>query len=100
MMNYRIDGGGVRRLNGRPAALFTYHGPDDALLLCEMFQGRMDELPSAPRTADHNGIAFRIYRRGTLTAVFWAEGGVICVLVSDIDSEALLALAFAKAAAA
>jgi hypothetical protein len=32
-----------------------------------------------------------------LTTVYWADGDLICVLVSDIDSEALLALAFAKA---
>jgi hypothetical protein len=57
----------------------------------------MDELPPAPRTASHNGIAFRVYRHGALTAVYWADGDLICVLVSDIDSEALLALAFAKA---
>jgi hypothetical protein len=62
-----------------------------------MFTGRIDELPPAPRTANHNGVAFRVYRSGALTAVYWAEGDLICVLVSDIDSEALLALAFAKA---
>jgi anti-sigma factor RsiW len=100
MMNYRIEGGAVRRLGDRPSALYVYRGPDDARLLCEMFQGRLDELPPAPRTASHNGIDFRIYREGALTAVYWAEGDVICVLVSDIDSEAVLALAFAKAAPA
>jgi anti-sigma factor RsiW len=62
-----------------------------------MFRGRMDELPTASRTASHDGKEFRVYRRGALTAVYWADGDIICVLVSDIDSEALLALAFAKA---
>lgn len=96
-MGYRIEGGDVVRLNGRSSAVSAYRGPGDSRLLCEMFQGRMDELPPASRTASHNGIAFRVYRRGAQTAVYWADGEVICVLVSDIDSEALLALAFAEA---
>jgi anti-sigma factor RsiW len=96
-MGYQIEGGEVVRLSGRSSALSAYRGPGDSRLLCEMFQGRMDELPPAPRTASHKGIEFRVYRRGALTAVYWADGDLICVLVSDIDSEALLALAFAKA---
>jgi anti-sigma factor RsiW len=96
-MGYRIQGGDVVRLNGRSSALSAYRGPGDSPLLCEMFLGRMDELPPAVRTVSRNGIAFRVYRRGALTAVYWADGEVICVLVSDIDSEALLALAYAEA---
>lgn len=97
MMNYRIEGGEARRAQDRPSALSVYRGPDDERLLCEMFRGRMSELPAATRSASHNGTTFQVYSQGALTAVFWAEGDVICVLVSDIDSEALLALAFAKA---
>jgi anti-sigma factor RsiW len=96
-MGYQIQGGEVVRLNGRSSALSAYGGAGDSQLLCEMFRGRMDELPPSSRTVSHNGIAFRVYRRGALTSVYWADGDIICVLVSDIDSEALLALAFAKA---
>ena len=96
-MGYQIQGGEVIRLNGRSSALSAYRGSDDSSLLCEMFLGRMDELPPVERTVSHNGIAFRVYRRGAMTAVYWADGDVICVLASDIDSDALLALAFAKA---
>jgi anti-sigma factor RsiW len=99
-IDYLVEGGDVRLLDDRPTARFAYRGPDDARLLCEMFRGRMDELPPAPRSAVHNGVTFRVYRRDALTAVYWAEGGVLCVLVSDIDSDALIALAFEKAAPA
>jgi hypothetical protein len=80
--------------------LYVYRGPGDTRLLCEMFRGRIDELPPAAHIARHNGIDFRVYRQGTLTAVYWPEGDIICVLVSDIGSDAVLALAFAKAAPA
>ena len=96
-MGYRIEGGDVVRLNGRSSAMSAYVGPGDSRLLCEMFLGRTDELPPPARTVTHDGIAFHVYRRGAQTAVYWADGSVICVLVSDIDSQALLALAFAKA---
>ena len=96
-MGYQVQGGDVVRVNGRSSALSAYRGAGDSRLLCEMFTGRIDELPPALRTANHNGVAFHVYRSGALTAVYWADGDIICVLVSDIDSEALLALAFAKA---
>lgn len=100
MMDYRIEGGEVSRVGDRPSALYVYRGPGDTRLLCEMFRGRIDELPPAAHIARHNGIDFRVYRQGTLTAVYWPEGDIICVLVSDIGSDAVLALAFAKAAPA
>lgn len=96
-MDYRIQGGSVHRLHGRTSALFAYRGPQDSSLLCEMFPGRMNELPAASQTLSHNGTTFHVYHAGTLTAVFWPEGKILCVLVSDIDSKSVIALAFAKA---
>ena len=37
---------------------------------------------------------------GGLTTVFWQEGAVVCVLVSDTDAETVIQLAFDKAMAA
>ena len=54
-------------------------------------------MPPPDETRDHEGIRFRIYRRGELTLAFWQEGDVLCVLASDADSEHVIQLAFAKA---
>ncbi len=97
MMSYRVVGGRVHRVQGRPSALFVYQGPGDARLLCQMYEGTLDELPPAAETLEHNGIPFRVYRRNGVTAVFWPEGKVICVLVSDLDPADVIRLAFAKA---
>ncbi len=97
MMNYRVVGGRIHKLQGRPSALFVYQGPGDARLLCQMYEGRLDELPPAREALEHNGIAFRVYRQDGLTAVFWPEGKVMCVLVSDLDPGEVIRLAFAKA---
>ncbi|MGH8441563.1 MAG: zf-HC2 domain-containing protein [Nevskiaceae bacterium] len=104
MMDYRLAGGRIHQLRGRPSALSVYDGPGDARVaarvLCQMYEGQIDELPAATELLEHNGIAFRVYRKDGLTAVFWAEGKVICVLVSDLRSEDVIRLAFAKAAGA
>ncbi len=97
MMKYRLAGGRVHRLAGRPSALFVYLGEKEKALICEMYEGRMEELPPPGERREHNGFTFFIYRHSGMTAVFWQEGPVTCVLVSDIDSEEVIALAFAKA---
>jgi anti-sigma factor RsiW len=97
MMGYRLIGGRVQSLRGRPSALFVYRGPEGRLLVCQMYRGTLQELPAGGRRDEHGGFEFRAYRRGGSTQVFWQEGEVTCVLVSDAPIEEVLALAFAKA---
>jgi anti-sigma factor RsiW len=98
MMGYRVAGARVHEISGRPSALFVYRAPGGELLLCQMYEGQVAELPAAGAERRlHDGIEFRIFRRGALTLVFWQEGEVVCVLASDITPEAVVALAFAKA---
>ncbi len=97
MMGYRLEGGRVHALAGRPSALFVYRGPDGRLLVCEMYEGQMRELPRASAVRSHGGFEFHVYRRGERTLVFWQEGAISCVLVGDGPPEAVIQLAFAKA---
>ncbi len=97
MMGYPLAGGRVHRLQGRPTTLAAYEGPDGSKVLCEMYEGALNELPAAAETVTHGGIDFRVYRQQGITAVFWQEGKVICVLISDMASDRLLKLAIAKA---
>ena len=97
MMHYRLVGGRVDRLADHPTALYVYAGPETRRLACQMYRGTVSDLPepSARRTA--NGFTFLVYSRPGHTAVFWSEGAIVCVLVSDMPAEDTLALAFAKA---
>ncbi len=97
MMQYQLVGGRVHRLRGRPSALFVYRGPEGRVLVCQMYEGLLADLPRTDDVREHNGITFRVYRAGALTLVFWQEGGVVCVLASDAESEAVIQLAYAKA---
>jgi len=97
MMQYRLVGGRIHRLRGRPSALFAYRGPEGRDLVCQMYEGRLAELPRSDDVREHNGITFQVYRAGRLTLVFWQEGAVVCVLASDAESETVIQLAYAKA---
>lgn len=97
MMKYRLIGGRVHRLARRQSAFFVYYGEGNKILICQMFQATLAELPTAAQRREHNGITFWIYHRQDQTQVFWQEGDVLCVLTSDIPAEEVISLAFAKA---
>ncbi len=97
MMGYRLAGGQVHRLARRLSALFVYENEHGRLVVCQMYQGRLSELPREAEEREHGGIRFRIYRRAGLTLVFWHEASVVCVLVTDGDPEEAVQLAYAKA---
>jgi len=97
MMNYRLLGGRVHQLIHRHSAFFVYNGEDGNILVCQMYLGRINDLPAGALRRENKGIQFYIYRMNGLTVAFWQEGTVTCVLTSDIVSEELLQLAFAKA---
>jgi len=97
MMRYRLVGGRVLNPDGRKRALFVYVGPENKILACEMYEGNVRRLPKNGLQRSHAGITFFVYRRGGSTQVFWQEGATACVLVSDIPTEEVVQLAFAKA---
>lgn len=97
MMGYRLAGGRVYRFVGRSSALFAYQNANGRLVVCQMYQGRLSELPAGAVEREHDGIPFRVYRTGGLTLVFWQEGPVVCVLATDGDPEEAEQLAYAKA---
>jgi anti-sigma factor RsiW len=97
MMKYDLFGGRVHQLNRRKSAFFVYKSEANQFLVCQMYPGIASDLPKGATLREHNGIKFYIYERQGLTTVFWQEGEVLCVLVSDISSQQVIELAFAKA---
>ena len=97
MMQYQLVGGRVQKPGRAPRAMFVYQGPTKQKLVCQMFAGRVSDLPKGATLRENKGLTFHTYQRDGLTAVFWPEGTVICVLVSDLEPEQVVQLAFAKA---
>ncbi|MBM4270059.1 MAG: hypothetical protein FJ144_26235 [Deltaproteobacteria bacterium] len=100
MMGFHLLGGTVHEVAGQPSALFVYRTDSGRIVICQMFPGRIDDLPAGVEIRQEKGIEFRIFDRGGVTMVFWPEGGVVCVLAGDIAREELVQLAIAKAEAA
>ena len=100
MMSYTLVGGKVHSVRGHPSALYVYRGPNGDTLICQMYEAGMADLPPGGEVHEHEGIRFVVYSRDGLTLVFWPEGRVVCVLVGEGGSDAILPLAFAKARAA
>jgi len=97
MMGYSTVGGTVVTRGGTRSALFVYAREDGRPVICQMFPGRVETLPAGAERRAHDGIDFFVYEREGVTVVFWQEGGVVCVLASDIPREELVQLASAKA---
>ncbi|MCI0445166.1 zf-HC2 domain-containing protein [bacterium] len=97
MMGYRLRGGKVHQLAGRPSAFFVYQGPNQETMICQMFPGSVGKLPTPSETRNHNGIRFLIYQENEITLVFWQEAEIVCVLASNAKKEDVIQLAFAKA---
>jgi hypothetical protein len=67
---YRLRGGRVHAIAGRPSALVVYRGPSDELFLCETFAGTMSDLP---KPDEETGQA-AVYRRESTTQIFRQAG--------------------------
>ena len=99
MMQIALEGATRHTLAGRPSGLYSYQTPSGARLVCQMYEGRLSDLPPPERARDQNGFHFQIYTRGRVTVVFWQEGELVCVLASELPADEVIALAVAKAMA-
>jgi anti-sigma factor RsiW len=97
MMGFRLVGGRVHRVGGRTSAFYVYRGEGNKILICQMYPVEIGDLPRGAERRVVNGIPFHVVRRGGTNMVFWPEGDVACVLVSDLPPQEVLALAVAKA---
>lgn len=97
MMRYYVQGARIHELAGQPSAFFVYRGDAGELLVCQMYPGRLEDLPIADEVRDHRGFRFQVYRHQHVTVVFWQEHEIVCVLAGDFGEREVVALAFEKA---
>jgi anti-sigma factor RsiW len=98
-MAFTLEGGLRHQVGGRQSALYAYRGPADALLVCQMFAGTVEDLPAADVVRDSGAFRFHVFVRRDVTAAFWQEGEIVCVLASTMPTDEVVALAMAKAMA-
>jgi anti-sigma factor RsiW len=95
--NYPLVGGRVQYLQSLRTEWVAYRGSNNQDLVCQMYVGNVSELPVGSVEREHRGKKFNIYRVKGVTMVFWQDRKIVCVLISDMPTENVVQLAFAKA---
>jgi anti-sigma factor RsiW len=97
-MNLRPVAGVVREINGRKILVAIYQG-EGGTLLCYTFLGSEADAPlNAAKFLDvEMNMNFYAFSRGGINAILHREGGVICILASEMPMDKLLALVKSKA---
>jgi hypothetical protein len=93
---YRLLGARVHSLDGRRTTFSVYRGRNNETLVYQMYEGVLGDLPGGGRVFESDGARLLVFRASDLTQVFWQEGPVVCVLVSDAPPEELVRVVLAK----
>jgi hypothetical protein len=90
---FRLSGARVHVMAGRPSALVVHRDPRNRIVVCQRFEGRLEELPSPDRVFLRDPAKVHLYRSSRGSAVFWQDGSVTRSLASDVSEEELVSLA-------
>jgi hypothetical protein len=97
-MNLRPVAGVVREINGRKILVAIYQGEGGSLLCYTFLGSEADTPPNAARFFDPDmNMSFYAFSQAGVNAVLHREGGVICILASEMPMDKLLALVGSKA---
>lgn len=97
-MNLTPVAGLVREIQGRKILIAIYQGNGGSLFCYTLLGSEEDAPPNAARFFDTvKKITFYAFSHGEVNAVLHREGELICILVSNMPMEELLALAQSKA---
>jgi anti-sigma factor RsiW len=96
LSGYRLLGARVHSLVGRTSTFSVYRGRRNETVICQMYEAVLGDLPAGGRVVERDGARFFVFRASDLTQVFWQDGPIVCVLVSDSPPEELVRLALAK----
>lgn len=93
---YRLFGARVHAIGRRRSALAVHRDARNKIVVCQTFEGRVEELPGPDRVVLRGGASLYIYRSRGATAVFWQDGALTWSLASDLPEEEIVRLAFAR----
>lgn len=90
---YQLVGARVHSIGGQTSALAVHRDARNKIVVCQRFEGRVEELPRPDRIFVRGAGRVQLYRSRRGSAVFWQEGGVIRSLASDLPEKELVRLA-------
>lgn len=90
---FGLSGARVHAMDGRPSALAVYRDSQYRIVVCQRFEGRLEELPRPDRIFPRGPVKVHLYRSRRGSAVFRQDGSVIWSLASDVSEEEIVRLA-------
>jgi hypothetical protein len=97
-MNLRPVAGVVREINDRKILVAIYQGEGGSVLCYTFLGSEADTPPNAARFFDPDmNMSFYAFSQAGVNAVLHREGGVICILASEMPMDKLLTLVRSKA---
>lgn len=94
---YRLVGARVHAIGGRPSALAVHRDARNKIVVCQRFEGRVEDLRRPDRVVLRNSERVHLYRSRGGMAVFWQDGAVTRSLASDLPEEEIVRLALSAA---
>lgn len=94
--SYQLFGARVHAIGGRRSALAVHRDARNKIVVCQMFEGHVEDLPRPDRVVLRGGASLYIYRSRGATAVFWQDGALTRSLASDLPEDEIVRLAFAR----
>jgi hypothetical protein len=93
---YHLLGARVHSLAGRKSTFSVYRGRRNETVVCQMYEGSVGDLPAGGRILESGGVRVLVFQASDLTQVFWQDGPIVCVLVSDAPPEEIVRIALDK----
>jgi len=93
---YRLVGARIHAIGGLPSALAVHRDARNKIVVCQTFEGRVEELPRPDRAVLRSGGRVHLYRSRRARAIFWQDGAVTRSLASDLPEEEIVRLAFSR----
>lgn len=90
---FRLSGARVHTMDGQPSALAVHRDARNRIVVCQTFEGRLEELPRPDRIFPRGPVKVHLYRSRRGSAAFWQDGSVTWSLASDVSEEELVRLA-------
>lgn len=90
---FRLSGARVHAIGDRPSALAVHRDARNRIVLCQRFEGRVEELPAPDRVFLRGPVKAHLYRSRRSRAIFWQDGTVVRSFASDVSEDELVRLA-------
>ncbi len=87
-------GAAVHAVDGQPGILVMFHNRLEDLVVWQVYQGQLSDLPATTDVRVERGRRYVVHRKSSFVLVFWQDGPRVQVITSSLPAEQVVQLAF------